>query len=277
MSAILEILGRGLSSDVGDILDRYYWLSAGPDVEQLERTCREKGKAAESAVLNDPRSHLGESFKALRTSVLLSSAEKPPRTRLITSMVSGEGKTSTSINFAVATAMSTRRTLLVDGDLRKPNVHKVFGLKNVKGLSTYLAGVSDDDIIQATSVDNLSIITPGPVPPNPSELLSAGRMGDLILRLRDEYDVIIFDSSPILTVADSLVLSRSMDTVILVARAAKTTFEMINRGVRSLRDIKADILGVVINAYDEKRSGYYYYRYKDYNYIGEAGIEKPPE
>lgn len=236
---------------------------------------REKGKSAASAVLDDPRSHLGESFKALRTSVLLSSPEKPPQAILVTSMVSGEGKTSTAINLAVATAMSNRRTLLVDGDLRKPSVHKVFGLKNVKGLSTYLAGVSDDDIVQATSVDNLSIIAPGPVPPNPSELLGASGMGDLILRLRDEFDIVIFDSSPILTVADSLVLSRSMDTVILVARATKTTFEMISRGVRSLRDINADILGIVINAYDEKRSGYYYYRYKDYNYIGEAGMDKP--
>jgi succinoglycan biosynthesis transport protein ExoP len=237
---------------------------------------KEKDKKVEEVVLKEPRTHLGESYKALRTAVLLSSAEKPPKSILITSMVSGEGKTSTAVNLAVATAMSNYSTLLVDGDLRKPNIHKIFGMKNLKGLSTYLAGVSDADIIMESPVPNLSIITPGPVPPNPSELLGSDRLGEIMETLKKKFDIIIFDSAPILTVADSLVLSRNIETSIVVARAGKTTYDMVRRGVRSLKDIRANVLGLVINAYDEKSSGSYYYRYRDYYYIGDVGQQKPP-
>lgn len=236
---------------------------------------KEKGKKIEDVVLKEPRTHFGESYKALRTSILLSSADTPPKSILITSMVSGEGKTSTAINLAVATAMSNNKTLLIDGDLRKPNIHKVFGMKNLKGLSTYLAGVSDDDIVMESSVDNLDIITPGPVPPNPSELLSSKKLGALIEKLKKKYDIVIFDSAPILTVADSLVLSRNIDTTVVVVRSGSTTYDMVRRGVRTLTDIKAGILGIIINAYDEKHSGQYYYRYRDYYYVGDEGQKAP--
>jgi capsular exopolysaccharide synthesis family protein len=232
---------------------------------------KEKNKKVEEAVLKEPRTHLGESYKALRTAVLLSSAEAPPKSILVTSMVSGEGKTSTAVNLSVAMAMSGYSTLLVDGDLRRPNIHKIFGLGNLKGLSTYLAGVSDADIIMESPVKNLSIITPGPVPPNPSELLGSDRLGEIMKTFKKKFDIIIFDSAPILTVADSFVLSRNLETCIVVARAGKTTYEMVRRGVRSLQDIRANILGLVINAYDEKSSGSYYYRHIDYHYIGDVG------
>jgi capsular exopolysaccharide synthesis family protein len=236
---------------------------------------KEKGKKMEEVVLKEPRTHLGESYKALRTAVLLSSAETPPKSILVTSMVSGEGKTSTAVNLAVATAMSGYSTLLVDGDLRRPNIHKIFGMRNLKGLSTYLAGVSDADIIMESPVTNLSIVTPGPVPPNPSELLGSDRLGEIMETFKRKFDIIFFDSAPILTVADSFVLSQNIETCIVVARAGKTTYEMVRRGVRFLQDIRSNVLGLVINAYDEKSGGSYYYRHSDYYYIGDVGQQKP--
>jgi succinoglycan biosynthesis transport protein ExoP len=227
---------------------------------------KEKGMGIERVVIEEPTSPLGESYKALRTSLLLSKADHPPRSLLLTSAIPNEGKTATAVNVAVAMAMSGQKVLLIDGDLRRHQVHKIFNVPNVKGLSSYLAGVSDSDIVVPTEVANLSLITPGPTPPNPSELMSSTRMEKLIGEMTEKFDLVMFDSSPILTVSDSLVISRYVDASILVVRAGKTTYDMARRALRMLDDVNATMLGLVLNDFDEKRSGYYYYYRDNYYY-----------
>jgi succinoglycan biosynthesis transport protein ExoP len=225
-----------------------------------------KEKNIEDVLLKEPQSAFAENYKGIRTPILLSSAGRPPQNILITSMGPEEGKTVTSINLAIAIAQSEYPVLLIDSDLRKPRIHKIFGLDNSNGLSTYLAGVSPDINIVAGPVPNLSIIPSGPLPPNPSELLGSNRTNELIRVLNEKFDIIIWDSPPLMTVTDSLVLSKTLDVTIIVVRAGKTTYDIVRRGLKSLGDIKSHVLGVVINALDVKKSGYYYYKYYDYYY-----------
>ncbi len=225
-------------------------------------------------VMKEPRSAFAESYKAIRTAVMLSSASGPPRNILITSISPEEGKTVTSTNLALTIAHSDRSVLLVDGDLRKPRVHKIFGIENTKGLSTYLAGASDSNIITEGVAPNLSIIPSGPIPPNPSELLGSGRMQDLIALLNSRFDVVIWDSAPLLTVTDSLILSKTLDCTILVAKAGKTTYESLSRGLKSLKDLDSRVLGIVINALDIKKTDYYYQNYYHYYYADRDNPDK---
>lgn len=224
---------------------------------------------AEDGILKGQQATLSESYKAVRTSILLSAAEHPPKTLLITSMVPEEGKTFTSVNLAITLAQAGYSVLLLDADMRKPRLHRIFSLENTQGLSTYLAGVSDLHIQENCSdaVSNLSVITAGPVPPNPSELLVSGKLNDLFHRLSEKFDFIVCDSPPVLTVTDGLILSKAVDSTIIVARAGKTTYDFLSRGFRSLDDIQAHVTGMVINALAVKKSDYYQYKsylYHDY-------------
>jgi capsular exopolysaccharide synthesis family protein len=158
---------------------------------------------------------------------------------------------------------------LIDADLRKPRIHKIFGLNNAKGLSTYLSGASDMNVIQEGPLPNLGVIPSGPIPPNPSELLSSVRVSEMIAALGERYDIIIIDSPPLLTVADSLVLSKVPDGTILVTMAGKTTYDLAQRGLKSLASLDARVLGMVINGMDIKKGDYYYYRYHNYYYSSE--------
>jgi succinoglycan biosynthesis transport protein ExoP len=225
-----------------------------------------KEQSIEEVVLKEPQSAFAENYKGIRTPILLSSAGRPPQNILITSMGPEEGKTVTSINLAIAIAQSEHPVLLIDSDLRKPRIHKIFGLDNSNGLSTYLAGVSSDINIVTGPVPNLSIIPSGPLPPNPSELLGSNRMNELMGALNEKFDIIIWDSPPLMTVTDGLILSKTLDVTIIITRAGKTTYDIVRRGLKSLGDIKSHVLGVVINALDVKKSGYYYYKYYDYYY-----------
>ena len=201
-----------------------------------------------------------ESFKGLRTSVLLSSPEKPPKNILVTSMMPGEGKTTIAANLAVTIAQAGQRVLLIDGDMRKPKLHKIFKLESgLGGLSTYLAGAaSSEEIFQHGPLASLSIISSGPLPPNPSELLTSARLKALLNEVRDKYDTIIFDSAPIISVTDSLIISRAVDGVIVVTRAAATTYDVVQKGLKSLKDVNSNILGMVVNGFDAKKYRYYY-------------------
>jgi polysaccharide biosynthesis transport protein len=230
-------------------------------------------RAIESAVMDNPTSTFAENYKAIRTSLLLSSVGKPPKHILLTSAGPEEGKTVTSINLATAIAQSEYRVLLVDADLRKPRIHKVFKMDNSKGLSTYLAGASDMDIIREGPLPNLSIIPSGPIPPNPSELLGSGRLVEMLGLLGGKYDIVIWDSPPLLTVVDSLILGKVLDGSIIVARAGKTTYEVLGKGLKSLGDLNANVFGVVINAFDFKKNNYYYSRYHNYYYSYSADGE----
>jgi len=180
-------------------------------------------------------------------------------------MSPGEGKTVTAVNLALTIAQSEHSVLLIDGDLRRPRIHKIFGLDNSNGLSTYLAGNSQINIISEGIPSNLSVIPSGPIPPNPSELLGSSRMANMIKVLGGKFDIIVVDSAPLMSVTDSHVLSKILEGTIIVAKAGETTFENIRRGIKNLKDRESHFLGIIINCLDVKKSGYYYYRsYQNY-------------
>ncbi len=219
---------------------------------------KDKEMGLELFSLDQRRSGVAENFKAIRTSVLLSSTENPPKSIVVTSMLPGEGKTITAANLAVTIALAGQRVLLIDGDMRRPRLHRIFALDNRKGLSTYLAGGEAEDIIQQGPLEMLSVIAAGPQPPNPSELLSSGRLKTLVGDLELGFDIIIFDSAPIVSVTDTLIISKAVDSTLIVTRASQTTFDVIDKGVKNLREINSHILGMVINAFDIKKHRYYY-------------------
>jgi capsular exopolysaccharide synthesis family protein len=210
-----------------------------------------------------PRSEFTENYNALRTTLLLSAADLPPRHILISSSVAGEGKTTTATNLALTMAKAGSRVLLIDADLRKPTLHKVFKLHNQVGLSSYLAGSGDKSILNKGSHENLVVIPAGPTPANPYDLLNSNRMEALIENLGKDFDVIICDSPPILSVADARVLCRFFDGIIVVARAGLTTYPMMKKSIRMVKEVKGEILGIVVNAVQTRDQEYYSY-YSNY-------------
>ncbi|APG29004.1 hypothetical protein A7E78_03185 [Syntrophotalea acetylenivorans] len=230
---------------------------------------RDSEKGLDQVVLNEPQSQFAESYRALRTAIQLSFPDSPPKKILLTSSEPGEGKTTTSVNLAFALARSDNRVLLIEGDLRKPRFHKLLKLNNAKGLSSYLAGVADSQIIQKGALPHLAVIPAGPIPPNPSELLASNRMKMLLESMSKEFDFIICDSPPLLPVADTRILCRLFDGVILLSRFGVTTYEVLGRSNKLLDDMGARRLGLVINGFDAQKSGYYH---QDYYYA-----EKPKD
>jgi capsular exopolysaccharide synthesis family protein len=234
----------------------------------------EGGLPFEGIVTERPKSTYAEMYKHIRTSLMLSSAEKPPKSILITSVLPKEGKTATSINLSLALSQSENSVLLVDTDLRKPTIHKVFNLDNRTGLSSYLAGAAELEIksLADRNIGNLNVITAGPVPPNPSELLGSRKLISLMEELKSKYDIIIFDSTPLLVVTDALILSKHVDGTVLVLRSNKTTYELARKGLKSMRDLDSNILGIMVNAIDVKKHSYYSYNY--YHYYSSEDEEK---
>jgi len=210
----------------------------------------------------EPQSEIAEAYRALRTSLLLSSAEHPPRSILITSSVPQDGKTMTCLNIAIVLAQQGKRVLLVDADMRRPNIHKAFGLKGQIGLSNILTGGAKvSEAIQTTVQPNLFVIPAGPIPPDPAELLSSSLMADLLTKWRDDYDHVILDSPPVISVTDPVLLSVLTDGVLLIVRSGQTTAAHVRRTRNLLHSVKADLLGIVVNAADLASPDYYYYYY----------------
>jgi succinoglycan biosynthesis transport protein ExoP len=220
-----------------------------------------------------PQSQISEAFRALRTSLLLSQADRPPQVILVTSALPREGKTTAAVNLAVTLAQLGDRTLLVDADLRKPGVSKLLSLTDGKhaGLSTYLAGVSTLDLVTIPHprITNLAAIPTGPLPPNPADLLSSQRMSDAIEALRAEYKFIVIDSPPIMAATDAVILSVLCDGVLLVARSGETPREALRRTRDLLAGVRSRLLGVILNAVDFSAPQYYYsYSYYPHDYYG---------
>jgi len=218
-----------------------------------------------------PQSPISEAFRALRTSLLLSQADHPPQVILVTSALPREGKTTAAANLAVTLAQLGDKTLLVDGDLRKPGVSRALSLADGKhaGLSSYLAGVSTLDLVTVPhpSISNLAVIPTGPVPPNPADLLSSYRLSDMVSELRKRYKFIVIDSPPIMAATDAVILSVMVDGVLLVVRSGDTPKEAFTRTRDLLVSVKCRMLGVVLNAVDSSSPDYYYsYRYYPYSY-----------
>jgi len=237
----------------------------------------------ELAVLNAPGSELAESFRVLRTSLLLSSAPRPPQAVLVTSAHPSEGKTFAAVNLALALAQRGSRVLLVDSDLRKPNVFKALGLSDGvgPGLSGFLAGEHDiERALQAfPSIPNLWLLPPGPIPPNPAELLSSPAMEGLVQDLRQRFQHIVFDSPPLLLVTDGILLSALADGVVLVVESGATSRGALNRVRRILDRAGAHTLGAILNKLDDRVDGYYSsrYRYSNYYYARYQRVSKGAE
>ncbi|MFN0121726.1 MAG: GumC family protein, partial [Blastocatellia bacterium] len=195
----------------------------------------------------DATSSLAESYRQLRTAVLLSSADHAPRTILVTSSQPTEGKTTTSVNLAISLSQTGSSVLLVDADLRRPRAHKIFNLKNNRGSCNYLAGDSDLSTLIQTALPNLYVLPAGPLPPNPAELLGSQRMRQMVETLSANFDYVVIDSPPVASFADGLILSSMVEGVIIVVKSGITSREMAQRTRANLQSVGARVLGVVIN------------------------------
>jgi capsular exopolysaccharide synthesis family protein len=203
-----------------------------------------------------------EAFRGLRTSVLLSTAERAPRTLLVTSARPGEGKTTISINLSISLAQLGPGVLLIDGDLRRPSVHRAFGLENEGGVVRYLTGGQDwRQVVMPSGLEGLDVIVSGPMPPNPAELLSSERMRQLIREATREYRCVIIDSPPLLNVADSRILATMVEGLILVVEGGGTPREVAQRAQAYVRNVGAAVIGVVLNNLDLRADGGYYAQY----------------
>lgn len=221
------------------------------------------------SVLTQPKSQFAEAFRSLRTSLLLSTAGHPPKVILLTSATPTEGKTTTASNLATILAQRDTRVLLIDGDLRRPNVHHRFGLNGKTGLTTVLTGVTtlEEAIQNIAEVPNLDILPSGPVPPFPTEMLSSEAMETLLNHCRELYTHIVIDSPPILSVTDGVILARQSDAVVLVVRHGKSSKHVVRRARDLLIRSGAPITGIVLNAVDLNSPEYYgYYGYSGYSY-----------
>jgi capsular exopolysaccharide synthesis family protein len=218
----------------------------------------------------DPKSPISESYRSLRTNITYAStADNKIKSLLISSSQPGEGKSTTTANLAIAFAQLRKKTLLVDADLRKPVQHNVFGHPRGPGLSEYLIGdvIDLESIIHPTKVENLSILTAGGLAPNPSELLGSDAMSKLIDQLEKEYDMVLFDSPPIVAVTDASMISGELDAIAMVVKAGQTERSAVDRALDTISNVRAPLIGAILNgASQESLGGKYAYYYSYYNY-----------
>jgi polysaccharide biosynthesis transport protein len=217
-------------------------------------------EAVEMVAQSRPHSQMAESYRALRTSLLLTNLGAPPKVIMVTSALPQEGKTTTSMNTALVLAQKGVRVLLIDADLRRPSIHKIMGWGPRSGLSNVLTGSATlKQTIQPSFLPNLSILPAGTPPPNPAELLASTNMRDVLEELRGQYDHIVVDTPPTLSVTDAVVLSPRADAIVLVIRSGQTTKQALRRSRDLLTQVNAKVSGVLLNAVDLSSPDYYYY------------------
>lgn len=223
----------------------------------------------ELITLVDPKSNVAEALRIVRTNLQFSAIDEKLKTILITSSLPGEGKSFISSNLAITFAQNKNRVLLVDCDMRKGRLHKIFNLSNEKGLSNLLIDEIDNDLkkyIQRTEIENLSVITLGTVPPNPSELLSSAKHKIVMEMLKNKFDYIIYDGTPITGLTDSLIMASLVDKVVIVSAVGNTKTDILDKAKKSLNNVNANIAGVIANKAPYTNSDYYGY----YGYYGES-------
>lgn len=209
-----------------------------------------------------PRSFVAEQFRTLRTNITFSSPDEDIRTMVVTSAAPSEGKSTTSANLAVVYAQEGKKVLLIDGDMRKPTTHYTFHMGNTTGLSSVLTRQTTiEEAVRATSVERLDLLTCGPIPPNPAELLASKSMDALIRQLRDMYDLIIFDAPPVLSVTDGQILANKCDGTILVVSSGNTEKEMAAKAKEAILASNSRIIGAVLNNFELPKDSHYYQYY----------------
>lgn len=212
--------------------------------------------------VSSPKSFVTEQFRTIRTNLNFSMPDKELKTLLITSASPGEGKSTNSSNIAVVFAQEGKKVLLIDADMRKPTVHYTFGVKNAIGLSSLLTRQLElEEVLIETEIEGLSMITSGTIPPNPAELLGSQRMDQLLEKVSTEFDIIIFDAPPILSVTDAQILANKCDGTVLVVNSGIAEKAAVLKAKDSLVSSKANILGVILNNYKLERDQYYYQYY----------------
>ena len=210
---------------------------------------------------------IAEAYRTLRTNLQFIQVDKPLKTLLITSSIRGEGKTTTSVNLGIILAQTGKKILIVDTDLRRPRIHKAFHTGREVGLTNLLLGESClEDVVIQTDVPNLTILPCGPLPPNPAELISSERMKKLIKYMETKYDLVLFDSPPLVAVTDAALLSADVDGILLVVEAGALPRELFRQGLERLTNVKANILGGVLNNVNLQKGSQYYYYYHYYHY-----------
>jgi non-specific protein-tyrosine kinase len=257
------------------------------DVEQIAQTptlgmiARIEGAEPTQKLVtaNTPRSPISEAFRVLRTNIQFGSVDKPLRSLVVTSSNPSEGKSTTAANLAVVLAQAGRRVVAVDADLRRPTLHKYFGVSNNRGLTTALLDGAQpmETHLQSTNIANLRVMSSGPLPPNPAELLGSQRMGQVIELLNGQADVLVFDSPPILAVTDAVLLSRQVDGTVLVVDVGNTRRAFLARAIDALKSANSHLLGVAFNRISNSRAGYYSYAYQYAYYYGGDGQRKRRE
>ena len=211
--------------------------------------------------LTDPRAPAAEAYRTLRTNLYFSSLDRALETLVVTSAAPGDGKSTTLANLAVTMSQGEKRTILVDADLRKPSLHKLFGVSNNQGLTTMAvedSALAEPPLVE-TGLDNLWLLPSGPLPPNPAEILGSRRMEEIIAALKARADVILFDAPPAIAVTDAAVLGTKVDGVLLVIRAGKTRREHAQRAKELLERVQVRVVGAVLNNAppDQSMGGYY--------------------
>ncbi|WP_028559185.1 CpsD/CapB family tyrosine-protein kinase [Paenibacillus pinihumi] len=214
--------------------------------------------------ITNPRSPISESYRTLRTNIDFSSIDEQVQVIMVSSAGPGEGKSTTISNLAVTYAQTERRVVLIDADMRRPTAHHTFQLSNRQGLSSILSQQATyQDIVQNTDIPNLQIITSGPIPPNPAEMMASKRMSALLDELRQNYDIILIDAPPLLAVTDPQIIASKSDGVIMVVDYGNVKKDAAMKAKANLDNVNARILGVVMNNVKRKNgeAGYYYYYY----------------
>jgi len=237
----------------------------------------ETAEIKELAFEGERHSAAVESLRTIRTNIKLTFPDENLRTLLITSSVSREGKTTVSSNIAVSFSSAGKKVLLVDTDMRKPRVHKLFGVDNSIGISNYMIGEKSlKDVIRKNVYKYLDILMCGPIPPNSGEMIISNKFKDMLEELKKMYDIVIFDSPPVLAVSDSSILSTMIDGVIVVVKVKEVARDALGRTVKQLTNANVNLVGAVINNVDIKSGNNYgtYYYYYHNKYYGEEETEK---
>jgi protein-tyrosine kinase len=210
--------------------------------------------------LTSPKSPISEQYRTIRTNIQFSTVDRQIRSILVTSAGPAEGKSTTSANLAVVFAQQGKKVLFIDADLRRSTMHYTFRLDNHVGLTNVLTKqVSLERAVQSTEQENLDVLTSGPIPPNPAELLGSRSMEELLEQAFTQYDLVLFDTPPVLAVTDAQILANLCDGIVLVVSSGKTEIEAAQKAKEALANAKGKLLGVVLNNKKMKESQYYYY------------------